>query len=281
MKKLSRQIMVLCSVFGFTSGVMAEDCKPAPDCADLGFAQNAADCSGDALKCPWDLTKAACKAGDESEDIKPVPCAIGAILGNDQLCYSPNTGTPDGVKPVGIVFDTINKLAVALTNVNKDGSACDTWSLMLMSTAYSSTSEYNIPTLGNCTSSTDLTTCGADGRANTTAILNCGNICGTTPAATAANSYEPSGCSKDFCKKTKWFLPSMRDLIALYNAKSYVNASLSLTASSGATTLTESYYWSSTEFSSDYAWILNVHSGFRGSYGKSYNNIYVRPVVKY
>ena len=58
-------------------------------------------------------------------------------------------------------------------------------------------------------------------------------------------------------------------------------AALSLTASSGATTLTESYYWSSTEFSSDYAWILNVHSGFRGSYGKSYNNIYVRPVVKY
>lgn len=57
MKKLSIQIMALCSVFGFASGVMAEDCKPAPDCAALGFTQNAADCSGDALKCPWDLTK--------------------------------------------------------------------------------------------------------------------------------------------------------------------------------------------------------------------------------
>ena len=113
---------------------------------------------------------------------------------------------------------------------------------------YWSTSYYDIPALGNCT---DLTTCGVDGRANTTAILNCGSSCGTTPAATATNSYEPSGCSKDFCKKTKWFLPSMRDLITLYNAKSYVNASLSLTASSGAKTLTESYYWSSTEYSSN------------------------------
>ena len=273
MKKLSIQIMALCSVFGFASGVMAEDCKPAPDCADLGFTQNAADCSGDALKCPWDLTKAACKAGDESEDIKedikPVPCAVGSILGNDQLCYEDKL--PDGVKPVGIVFDTTNKLAVALTDINSSSSAGS--STMMWATGY-----YDIPTLGNCT---DLTTCGVDGRANTTAILNCGSSCGTTPAATATNSYEPSGCSKDFCKKTKWFLPSMRDLITLYDAKSYVNASLSLTASSGATTLTESYYWSSTEFSSDYAWILNVHSGFRGSYGKSYNNIYVRPVVKY
>ena len=271
MKKLSRQIMALCSVFGFASGVMAEDCKPAPDCADLGFTQNAADCSGDALKCPWDLTKAACKAGDESEDIKedikPVPCAVGSILGNDQLCYEDKL--PDGVKPVGIVFDTDNKLAVALTDINSSGSAGS--STMMWATGY-----YDIPTLGNCT---DLTTCGVDGRANTTAILNCGSSCGTTPAATATNSYEPSGCSKDFCKKTKWFLPSMRDLITLYNAKSYVNASLSLTASSGAKTLTESYYWSSTEYDSNLAWILRMGDGRRDWNLKLNSNLYVRPVL--
>ena len=286
MKKLSIQIMALCSVFGFASGVMAEDCKPAPDCADLGFTQNAADCSGDALKCPWDLTKAACKAGDESEDIKedikPVPCAVGSILGNDQLCYEDKL--PDGVKPVGIVFDTDNKLAVALTNVNKDGSACDTWSLMLMSTAYSSTSEYNIPTLGNCTSSTDLTTCGADGRANTTAILNCGNICGTTPAATAANSYEPSGCSKDFCKKTKWFLPSMRDLRKLYRVKFYVNTSLTWMADFGAKTLYENGggHWSSTQSETGYMWGVRMDTGEESpNYRNGASNAVVRPVVKY
>ena len=262
-----KSALILSGVLGTffsTSAIAALNCTASPDCASLGYTMSAADCTdGVKVACPTDTSKVFCKT------VQPVTCIVGSILGGDQFCYKDKL--PDGVKSVGIVFDTTNKLAVALTDINSSSSAGS--STMMWATGY-----YDIPTLGNCT---DLTTCGVDGRANTTAILNCGSSCGTTPAATATNSYEPSGCSKDFCKKTKWFLPSMRDLIALYNAKSYVNASLSLTASSGATTLTESYYWSSTEFSSDYAWILNVHSGFRGSYGKSYNNIYVRPVVKY
>ena len=262
-----KSALILSGVLGTffsTSAIAALNCTASPDCASLGYTMSAADCTdGVKVACPTDTSKVFCKT------VQPVTCIVGSILGGDQFCYKDKL--PDGVKPVGIVFDTTNKLAVALTDINSSSSAGS--STMMWATGY-----YDIPTLGNCT---DLTTCGVDGRANTTAILNCGSSCGTTPAATATNSYEPSGCSKDFCKKTKWFLPSMRDLITLYNTKSYVNASLSLTASSGATTLTESYYWSSTEFSSDYAWILNVHSGFRGSYGKSYNNIYVRPVVKY
>ena len=262
-----KSALILSGVLGTffsTSAIAALNCTASPDCASLGYTMSAADCTdGVKVACPTDTSKVFCKT------VQPVTCIVGSILGGDQFCYKDKL--PDGVKPVGIVFDTTNKLAVALTDINSSSSAGS--STMMWATGY-----YDIPTLGNCT---DLTTCGVDGRANTTAILNCGSSCGTTPAATATNSYEPSGCSKDFCKKTKWFLPSMRDLITLYNAKSYVNASLSLTASSGAKTLTESYYWSSTEFSSDYAWILNVHSGFRGSYSKSYNNIYVRPVVKY
>ncbi len=262
-----KSALILSGVLGTffsTSAIAALNCTASPDCASLGYTMSAADCTdGVKVACPTDTSKVFCKT------VQPVTCIVGSILGGDQFCYKDKL--PDGVKPVGIVFDTTNKLAVALTDINSSGSAGS--STMMWATGY-----YDIPTLGNCT---DLTTCGVDGRANTTAILNCGSSCGTTPAATATNSYEPSGCSKDFCKKTKWFLPSMRDLITLYNAKSYVNASLSLTASSGAKTLTESYYWSSTEDSYYSAWILNVHSGFRGSYGKSYNNIYVRPVVKY
>jgi len=71
-------------------------------------------------------------------------------------------------------------------------------------------------------------------------------------------------------------------LITLYNAKSYVNASLSLTASSGATTLTESYYWSSTEYDNYDAWKLRMSDCSRYSSIKYYiTNLYVRPVVKY
>ena len=255
---------------GCATGYVNWCTKPETDCAKLGYTKSVSQCSDGYLKCPYNSAAVFCEI---KEDIKPATCVVGAILGGDQLCYKDKL--PDNVKPVGIVFDTTNKLAVALTDINSSGSAGS--STMIWSANY-----YDIPALGNCTSSTDLTTCGVDGRANTTAILNCGSSCGTTPAATATNSYEPSGCSKDFCKKTKWFLPSMRDLITLYNAKSYVNASLSLTASSGATTLTESYYWSSTEYDNYDAWKLRMSDCSRYSSIKYYiTNLYVRPVVKY
>ena len=263
-----KSALILSGVLGTffsTSAIAALNCTASPDCASLGYTMTAADCAdGVKVACPTDPTKVFCKAG-----VQPATCVVGAILGGDQLCYKDKL--PDNVKPVGIVFDTTNKLAVALTDINSSGSAGS--STMMWATGY-----YDIPTLGNCT---DLTTCGVDGRANTTAILNCGSSCGSTPAATATNSYEPSGCSKDFCKKTKWFLPSMRDLITLYNAKSYVNASLSLTASSGAKTLTESYYWSSTEYGSYNAWGVRMSGGVRTNDTKNNTNRYVRPVVKY
>jgi len=55
-----------------------------------------------------------------------------------------------------------------------------------------------------------------------------------------------------------------------------------LTASSGAKTLTESYYWSSTEYNNYTAWKLRLSDGYRFNSTKSNtNNGYVRPVVKY
>ena len=264
--------------FFSTSSNAALDCTASPDCASLGYTMTAADCiDGVKVACPTDTSKVFCKTG-----VQPVTCAIGSILGGDQLCYKDKL--PDNVKPVGIVFDTTNKLAVALTNVNKDGSACDTWSLMLMCTAYSPTKNYNIPEMANCTSSGGLASCGADGRVNTTAILNCGSTCGTTPAATASDSYEPSGCSKDFCKKTKWFLPSMRDLRTLYNVKSYINSSLSVMADFGAKTLYENGggHWSSTQSKTGYMWGFDMATDEESpNYRNGMSNAVVRPVVKY
>ena len=63
--------------------------------------------------------------------------------------------------------------------------------------------------------------------------------------------------------------------------KSYVNASLSLTSSSGATALKEGGYWSSTEYSGNNAWLLRM-DGRKSNTLKIINNqLYVRPVVKY
>ena len=246
---------------GCATGYVNWCTKPETDCAKLGYTKSVSQCSDGYLQCPYNSAAVFC------EDV----ISVGSILYGDGTIAN---GLVTGKTPIGIVFDTAHRLAVALTDINSSGSAGS-------SAMYWSTSYYDIPALGNCTSSTDLMTCGVDGRANTTAILNCGSSCGSTPAATATNSYEPSGCSKDFCKKTKWFLPSMRDLITLYNAKSYVNASLSLTASSGAKTLTESYYWSSTEYNTDTAWTLRMSDGHSGWSYKFSSNDYVRPVVKY
>ena len=246
---------------GCATGYVNWCTKPETDCAKLGYTKSVSQCSDGYVRCPYNSAAVFC------EDV----ISVGSILYGDGTIAN---GLVTGKTPIGIVFDTAHRLAVALTDINSSGSAGS-------SAMYWSTSYYDIPALGNCTSSIDLMTCGVDGRANTTAILNCGSSCGSTPAATATNSYEPSGCSKDFCKKTKWFLPSMRDLITLYNTKSYVNASLSLTASSGAKTLTESYYWSSTEYNTDTAWTLRMSDGHSGWSYKFSSNDYVRPVVKY
>lgn len=271
MNKKCKQMMgavLLMASFSQSGSALATSCAVPPTCEQLGYKMKVDDCGENpVLRCPFALSDDNQVYCTESAQNQVV--SVGAILYGDGTVAS---GLVTGKTPIGIVFDTANRLAVALTDINSSGSAGS--STMMWATGY-----YDIPTLGNCT---DLTTCGVDGRANTTAILNCGSSCGTTPAATATNSYEPSGCSKDFCKKTKWFLPSMRDLITLYNAKSYVNASLSLTASSGAKTLTESYYWSSTEYGSDYAWTLYMGSGNRLNLNlKNTYNLYVRPVLAF
>lgn len=272
MNKKCKQMMgavLLMASFSQSGSALATSCAVPPTCEQLGYKMKVDDCGENpVLRCPFALSDDNQVYCTESAQNQVV--SVGAILYGDGTVAS---GLVTGKTPIGIVFDTANRLAVALTDINSSGSAGS-------STMYWSSSYCDTPNLDNCTSSDGLTSCGVDGRANTTAILNCGSSCGTTPAATATNSYEPSGCSKDFCKKTKWFLPSMRDLITLYNAKSYVNASLSLTASSGAKTLTESYYWSSTEYTNYGAWSLWVGGGSRYNDDK-YGNLYVRAVLAF
>ena len=189
--------------------------------------------------------------------------------------------------PVGVVFDVENRLAVALTDVKQDGSAGS--KKMKWSSSYC-----DIPNLENCGNSEGtsdmLNVCGTDGRANTNAILAANGGCsGTTYAANAVNAYNPNGCSKDFCRQGKWFLPSMRDLITIYSNKSAINSSLSLLSSKGASKLTtDDYYWSSTEyFYTISVWLFRMRDGYRsytnkGDDSTGYKADYVlRPVVKF
>ena len=272
-KKIIAGAMLSCGAAFSFSEVQAQTCVVPPSCEALGYKQTEADCKGldVVLKCPTDMSKMACLGSSVSQVV-----SVGAILYGDGTVAS---GLIAGKKPIGIVFDVINRLALALTDVKKDGSAGREemdWS-----------SEYcDTPNLENCTDSSTITiSCGIDGRKNTDAIL--ASTCnGTTYAANAVNAYQTSNCSADFCQKGKWFLPSLRDLNTIYSFKSVINNSLTLLVSIGASKLAESemisiYYWSSTVDGNSNSWYLHMGSGTRYSNVLYNGRYYVRPVVKF
>ena len=257
--KKSYLALIFCAVLIPLSAYSA--CVTPPDCEEIGFTMDASKCEGSFLRCPWDLNKAACK---EKEVIE-----TGAIL------YGDGTVSKEyplsGKTTIGVVFDETNKLAVALTDVKKDdseGSEKMSWSILL----------YDIPELKNCgegASACDL----SDGRANTDKILACGSDCGGTPAATACNLYQPSGCTKDFCKKNKWFLPTVVDL---ENIDKQVVVVKEILENVGGQKITHSDgYWSSNEFTGNYTWYVSIGNYIISNNAKPSSNHYVRPIVKF
>ena len=258
----------------------ATTCAVPPTCQQMGYTMKKADCGENpVLRCPFALSddnQVFC--GAVAENTSQV-VSIGAIVYGDGTVAS---GIVTGKTPIGVVFDTANRLAVALTDVKKDGTAGSEY-------MYWSSASCDTPGLQNCTTTeisygTDLTpiTCGVDGRLNTNAIL--ASTCnGTTYAATATNNYQPAGCTKDFCKKSKWFLPSIRDLQNIYLQKTQIDASLTLLKSNGATYIGTKYYWSSTENNISNAWLFGMNNGNRINGNKYYynNRNYVRPVLAF
>ena len=272
MKKINSNILLTALGLIFSSAnSFATECTPAPDCASLGYNKTVADCEGgDTIKCPTDTSKVYCLGGIGQN------ISAGAILYGDG---SVDSNLISGKKPVGIVFDVVNRLAIAVAPVKKDGSAGE--ETMPWSSSFCDT-----PNLENCDQWESYITCGADGRANTDAIL--ASTCnGTTYAANAANAYQPDGCSADFCKKGKWFLPSKMNLKRLYQVNDSVNKTLGLlrTSGVGVGNLKSEKYWSSTEDSEGKVWIVTINSHYVSPVVKNSNDFfdmyYVRPVVKY
>ena len=70
-------------------------------------------------------------------------------------------------------------------------------------------------------------------------------------------------------------VPDIRELTLIHLNIDDVNAGLS---AAGGEKL-EGYYWSSTEYSSNLAWLLYMYNGSRNYYYKNDYNTYVRPVL--
>ena len=131
-----------------------------------------------------------------------------------------------------------------------------------------------------------------DGKGNTDAIL--AEIGADALAATAANQFYVGDKNGEF-GQGNWYLPSIGELMNVYGTdtsamtggygtsgmtganKTIINNTLTTLANSGAeaATLTNGYYWSSSEYSNYGSWGLTVSNGYRGYYSK-YDYGYVR-----
>ena len=118
---------------------------------------------------------------------------------------------------------------------------------------------------------TDVPNCESswNGAANTASIIAAGVEAGS--AAQLCDAFEAGGF-------TDWYLPAIDELNLMYNAKYNLNQSLSQITGGAPFDLNAfSYYWSSSEINSDYAWRFVFNYGSTDNNVKSYNN-YVRAV---
>lgn len=81
--------------------------------------------------------------------------------------------------------------------------------------------------------------------------------------------------AQQFCQAEGGRCPTIDELTGIFLNKDKINAALK---AANLPALKESWYWSSTEASSNFAWTLWMDDGTRGFDGKNYNS-YVRPVL--
>lgn len=245
-------LIALAFSIGITKTAAAQSCTVPPTCDALGYTKTATDCKDmSTLKCPFDQSKVFCVTAAE---VPGGNCEVGAILYSDKSC---NVNVVAGKIAIGVVFDSTNNLAVAL----RDGGS-KTWM-----PGYE-----DIPDLPNLTS-TAIAIADWNGKNNTKAIINyCKANSKSCPAAEYANGFTTSGTAAG-----DWYLPALGELNAIYNGKAAINATM---AKIGGTALTESYYWSSSEYGSNHAWLQALSDGKMGNYYK-YSTYYVRPVLAF
>ena len=91
--KISLLFSLCSSVIFYCSAVYAA-CVQPPSCDELGFTTDASKCESSFLKCPWDLSKAAC----QEKTPLPILCDDGTVTRT----------ILKGKSPIGIVFDEEN-----------------------------------------------------------------------------------------------------------------------------------------------------------------------------
>ena len=187
-----------------------------------------------------------------------VKCRVGDILYSDKKCYL--GGMLAGKTPIGIVFDASRRTAIAL----ESSPSTMEWG-----------HEYDVPGLTNITDGAKALQ-DFNGKANTAAIkaYHSNNSWLNYPAAKYTYEYKTTGTNAG-----DWYLPALGELYTAYTNKDFLNYALSLVGKKDIPT--NSYHWSSSEDSYDYAWDLRFNDGGVYISNKFYNDYYVRPVLAF
>ena len=114
------------------------------------------------------------------------------------------------------------------------------------------------------------------GKANTAAQIGHAECSGAGYAPGFCANYSRVNANGKGLTAGKWWLPSLGEMMMIYANMTKINYALSLIE--GATQLVEDAYWTSTEYSSATAWLLNLGNGTMYANTKATYTFRVRPV---
>ena len=113
------------------------------------------------------------------------------------------------------------------------------------------------------------------GKTNTAAQITKPQCQGASYAPGFCAAYSRTNANGKGLTAGKWWLPSLGEMMMIYANMTKINYALSLI--SGAQQLASTWYWTSTEISATYAWILNLSRGMNNN-AKASNRGRVRAV---
>ena len=249
-------------VSGLLSGAAEAACIQTPTCSSLGYSSTTA-CEG-GLKCPfgeaWFCNVGGNGSNNDDSNTNNSGCQVGDILYSDKSCSS---NVISSKTPIAVIFDTRNRLAVALKTAKK------AWAEGEQGTSF------DIPELSNFMSPSSAI---VDwfGKNNTRyGIAECQTKGINCPAFEYVNSYKTEGTQAG-----DWYLPALGELNAVYASKGILDATL---GKIGGEKFSEDWQWSSTEGTKVDTWSLSFANGNPSLIYKvnSNNSFYVRPILAF
>ena len=184
---------------------------------------------------------------------------------NYPIMYKPHKWTAQqsaGEIADGVVVVEGGKLLVVAP------TECDSAGLLWSSEAVS----------GGGVTTTDRVTAYSDwaGKTNTAAQIAKAACQGASYAPGFCAAYSRTNANGYGLTAGKWWLPSLGEMMMIYANMTKINYALSLIT--GATQLSETWYWTSTEYSATYAWFLPLSNGRMSNAAKASNRSRVRAV---